>query len=174
MITLIVLFIVFLFAGVVLMLVAVKRKQMAWLYASLLSFLLMAACGGFAVYKLVTGSVGGLLRSRTGEQVYEAMFGKPAYDCVKVTQVQDQVIPVMDDAIFLSWETCPQEMRRILTRQAYSAMKVDTSSMEGSLPFGREDWFEKKGDSIWVYEAGQQKIWANVDSTRAFCRYLNK
>jgi hypothetical protein len=118
-------------------------------------------------------------RSRTGEEIYEALFGKQKTNCVSILNYQDQIIPKIDYAIWLQFETCPEELKRILSKHEFSGSKVSTDKWNGKAPYGETiKWFNPKtlGDSIMVYEYSSddrrniQTIWANLDSTKVFVR----
>jgi hypothetical protein len=120
-----------------------------------------------------------IFRSRTGEEIYEALFGKQKTNCVSVLNHQDQVVPKIDYAIWLQFETCPEELKRILSKHEFSAGKVSTDNWDGEIPYGETiKWFNPKtlGDTIMVYEYSSddsrniQTIWANLDSTKVFVR----
>lgn len=118
-------------------------------------------------------------RSRTGEEIYEALFGKQKNNCVAILNYQDQIIPKIDYAIWLQFETCPEELKRILSKHEFSEGKVSTDKWDGKIPYGETiKWFNPKtlGDTIMVYEYSSddsrniQTIWANLDSTKVFVR----
>ena len=59
--------------------------------------------------------------SRPGSEIYAAIFGKPAENCVKVINSTDQLVPKMDCCIWLEFKTCPTELRRICGLYNYEA-----------------------------------------------------
>jgi hypothetical protein len=154
-----------------------KLKQTA-LFVSI-AFLSLAGLTG---YKLVTKSyhkIADTLKPRTGDEIYDDLFGKRQTNCVKVLNYQDQVIPKIDYAIWLHFETCPDELKRILSRHQFSVEKLPTKEWNGKIPYGETlDWFNPTilGDTIMVYEYSTtdnrniQTIWTTSDSTKVFCR----
>lgn len=119
------------------------------------------------------------LRPRTGDEIYDALFDKRQTNCIKILNFQDQVIPKIDYAIWLHFETCPAELKRVLSRYEFSEEKLTTAKWHGKIPDGETlDWFNPTtlGDSILVYEYSTnnsrhiQTIWINLDSTKVFVR----
>ncbi|CAN5328718.1 hypothetical protein BH20BAC1_BH20BAC1_21600 [soil metagenome] len=120
-----------------------------------------------------------VLRPRTGEEIYDALFDIRQSDCVKVINYQDQTVPKIDYAIWLYFETCPFELKRILSRYEFTSEELATKEWNGKIPSGETlTWFNPRilGDTIMVYEhvitqnKRIQTIWASLDSTKAFCR----
>lgn len=118
-------------------------------------------------------------RSRTGDEIYDALFDKRKTKCIKILNYQDQVVPKIDYAIWLQFEICPAELKRILSRHKFTAGKLSTDKWDGKIPYGETlEWFNPKtlGDTIMVYEYSSddrrniQTIWANLDSTKVFVR----
>jgi hypothetical protein len=113
-----------------------------------------------------------ILKPRTGNEIYFALFGKTESKCLKVLNHQDQVIPKIDYAIQLHFETCPNELKRILKLYDFRTEIHSTKDWKTN-----EDWFkpETLGDSILVftYKKDQygngQTIYSSLDSTKAFC-----
>lgn len=125
-------------------------------------------------YKKVTG----IFKPRTGDEIYSALFGKPAYDCVKIKHFQDQIVPKIDCAIWLHYKTCPKELNRILNLKLYNSEKISTKRMNSEGPHGNENWFhpELLGGSILIFsyqkdEYGNgQELYSNLDSTEVYCK----
>jgi hypothetical protein len=96
---------------------------------------------------------------------------------VKVLNSQDQVIPKIDYAIWLYFETCPKELNRILNLHSFSSETISTKGLEIDGPSANEKWFEPAslGDSILVFTykkdhyGNGQTIYSSVDSTKVFC-----
>lgn len=145
----------------------------------LFSFISLA---GWTGYKFVTKSynkVNDTLKPRTGDEIYDALFDKRKTDCVKILNHQDQVVPRIDYAIWLHFETCPKELNRILSRHEFTSLKLPTMIWNGKIPYGETlDWFNPTtlGDTIMVYEYSTndsrniQTLWTSLDSTKVFCR----
>lgn len=135
---------------------------------------------GWTGYKFLTKSynkVANTLKPRTGNEIYDALFGKRKYECVKVLNKQDQIVPKIDYAIWLHFETCPEELKRILSRHKFTSEKLQTKDWNGKIPYGETlDWFNPTtlGDTIMVYEYSAnnnrniQTIWTSLDSTEVF------
>ena len=123
--------------------------------------------------------VASALKPRTGEEIYKALFGPDKSGCVQVTNSQDQIIPKIDFAIWLKFETCPTELKRILSRHTFDFGEVETGSWTESIPYGEViDWVNPQvmGDTIFVFEYSSedgrniQTLWTSRDSTRVLCR----
>jgi hypothetical protein len=157
-----------------------NTKNLKWaLIASFMAFLgvfvwTLHSAGAKAIAKIAQMS-----KPRTGEEIYAALFDKPSYDCVKVLDFKDQIVPKIDVAIFLHFETCPNELKRILARHEFASGTGPTKSWTAKIPYAEEiSWFtpQAKGDTIMVYEFSTnhnkniQTIWASKDSTKVFCR----
>ena len=157
-----------------------KNKKLK--LTALFAFIAFLSLGSLTGYKLVTKSynkITEVLKPRTGDEIYDGLFGKREINCVKVLNYQDQVIPKIDYAIWLHFETCPSELKRILSRHEFSAEKLPTKEWNGKIPYGETlDWFNPTtlGDTIMVYEYSTtnnrniQTLWTTLDSTKVFCR----
>ncbi len=138
-------------------------------------FICSTAFTCFMIVKKITAG----FKSRTGDEIYEALFGKRETDCVEILHHQDQVIPKIDDAIWLHFETCPEELKRVLSRHKYRAEKLSTDKWSEKIPHNEAlKWFTPTllGDTIMVYEyvsddyRNIQTIWTTLDSTKVFVR----
>jgi hypothetical protein len=164
------------------LLFGIFRRDKKLLLNSAFVFLVFLGFAGWTGFEFVTkfyNKVADTLKPRNGDEIYDALFGKRQTECVKVLNHQDQVVPKIDYAIWLHFETCPKELKRILSRHEFSGGKVATNGWDGKIPFGETlDWFKPTtlGDIILVYEYSTensrniQTIWASVDSTKVFCR----
>lgn len=149
---------------------------------ALLLFFTFIGLTTWTAYKVATkiyNKVAETLRPRTGDEIYDALFNKRQTDCIKILNFQDQVIPKIDYAIWLHFETCPDELKRILSRHQFSTERLSTAKWDGKIPYSESlDWFNPTtlGDSIIVYEFSRQDnkniqtIWTNLDSTKVFVR----
>ena len=165
-----------------LLLFGIFRKNKKLLRNSVFVLIVFLGFAGWTGFKFVTKSynkVADTFRPRNGDEIYDALFDKRQTDCVKVLNYQDQVVPKIDYAIWLHFETCPEELKRILTRHKFLGGKVKASSWDGKIPYVETlDWFKPTalGDSIMVYEYATdnsrniQTIWTSLDSTKVFCR----
>lgn len=149
---------------------------------SLVVFIIFIALAGWTGYKFVSKSynkVADTFKARTGDEIYDALFDKRQTHCVKVLNYQDQIIPKIDYAIWLHFETCPNELKRILSRHEFSSEKLSTKNWDGKIPYGETlGWFNPSilGDTIMVFEYSTndnrniQTIWTSLDSSNVFCR----
>lgn len=109
-------------------------------------------------------------RSRTGEEIYMAILGKPKTDCVKITGRKDQLIPKVDYAIYLKFEWCKEECERVLQLNPYEVSKIGTKNIKDKEIFDLKDM----GDSVYCYRykrgdyANDQYIFLSEDSTKAY------
>ncbi len=113
---------------------------------------------------------------RTGQEIYDSLFEKPPYDCVKI--IHSQEIPSYEVRL-LSFETCPKEMKRILARHKFTWGTEATKGWTETIPLADNvSWFvpQSMGDTIHIYEYSThesrniQTFWISRDSTQAFCR----
>jgi hypothetical protein len=133
-------------------------------------------------YKLFAGSyrtITKFFRPRTGDEIYEALFEKKQRDCVRILNYRDQLVPKIDNAIWLHFETCPEELKRILSRQKYSGQKLSSADWDNTVSADQTlNLFNPKslGDTIMVYECiitegkNIQTIWTNTAGTKAIVR----
>lgn len=150
--------------------------------SSLFLFFTFFSLTGWTVFKFVSKSynkVTETLKPRTGEEIYEALFDKRQTDCIKIINHQDQVVPKVDYAIWLHFETCPEELKRILSKHGFTTERLSTTKWNSEISDGETlDWFNPTalGDTIIVYEYSTsdnkniQTIWTNLDSTKVFVR----
>ena len=173
--------IAFLLFLVTLILGLTKKNKKLKLTALLLffAFIGLTVWTGFKLLSKTYNKVTETFRPRTGEEIYEALFDNKQNDCIKVLNFQDQVVPKIDYAIWLHFETCPDELKRILSRHDFSEEKLSTAKWDGKIPYGETlEWFNPTtlGDTILVYEYSTndsrniQTIWTNLDSTKVFVR----
>lgn len=172
---------VFLIFLVTLILGLIKKNRKFILTSFLLffAFIGLTAWTGFKFVNKSYNKVAENLRPRTGDEIYDALFDKRQIDCIKILNYQDQIVPKIDYAIWLHFETCPSELKRILSRHEFSTEKLPTKEWNGKIPYGETlDWFNPTtlGDTIMVYEYSTndsrniQTIWTNLDSTKVFVR----
>lgn len=144
-----------------------------------LAFIVIAGWTGYKVVNKINNKVADTFKMRTGDEIYDALFDKRKTDCVKILNYKDQVIPKIDYAIWLHFETCPKELERILTKHDFNSEKLSTDNWNEKIQFGEDlDWFNPTtlGDTIKVYEYSTddsrniQTIWTNLDSTEVFVR----
>jgi ABC-type transport system involved in multi-copper enzyme maturation permease subunit len=172
---------VFLVFLAMLILSLIKRSKKLYL-TTLFVFLFFIGLVGFTVFNFANKSykkVAETLRPRNGIEIYEALFGKRQSDCVRIIIFQDQIVPKIDYAIWLQIETCPKEIKRILSLNNYSTQIISKGNLEwGLLQENYLAWFNPKslGDTIIVYEytsldgKNTQTLWSNLDSTIVFVK----
>ena len=114
---------ILLFTAIILLLIGLWKKKSTLMKIAVFAFVLSVGTGGYSIYVLANKTYHAL-QPRTGEEIYAALFGKPASKCVKVLNYQDQVVPKIDYAIWLHFKTCPDEMRRILSQKNYAFEKI--------------------------------------------------
>lgn len=149
-----------------------RRMRLLWYATSFFGFalvlvLVVAVRTGRAVYHELKVS----LAPRSGEMIYNDLFGAPTTACVTITRHRDQVIPKLDTSIRLRVRTCPAELRRILGQAAYSSKKERTTRQNDT----DENGFEPSslGDTVWVHMTERipgrnwRWIYCNMDSTEA-------
>ena len=173
-------------ASIIIFLIGISKKKRMIMLFSVGVFLLSAVFAIIAIssftkktYKAVKDlreGPDGLVKPRTGDQIYDAILGKKESDCVTVFNHKDQVIPLIDKAILLHVNTCPEEMQRILARRYYEADFISSESLTDKPTNDSLAWFNPKslGDSINVYlyispnSNNSQTIWTNREETEAF------
>lgn len=136
--------------------------------------------GGLAIYKTVTkvrAKVTEVCKPRSGEEIYATLFGEPETACVQILHSQDQKIPRIDDAIWLHFKTCPDELHRILSLHPFEKEKISTEEFYVPQSSANTHWFqpEMMGDSIYVYEyideySSGQTIYTNLEETEGYCK----
>jgi hypothetical protein len=164
-----------------------KKNKKLKIIASLL-FVAFIGLSAWTVFSFVSKSylkvsesydkVTEILRPRTGDEIYDALFGKRQIDCIKILNHQDQVVPKIDYAIWLQFKTCPSELSRILSLHVFDSKIVSTNGWNTDGPNANKNWFkpETLGDSILVsfykkddYGNGQY-IYSSIDSTEVFVK----
>lgn len=109
-------------------------------------------------------------RSRSGIEIYTALFGKPKTDCIKITGRKDQLVPRVDYAIYLKFDWCKEECERVLQLNPYESVKMGANEMRDKELFNWKDM----GDSVYCYRykrgdyANDQYIYISEDSTKAY------
>jgi hypothetical protein len=167
---------------IALLILSLSKKSKRLKLMALLSFIVFTGLTGWTAFRFVRKSYNKVkesIRPRTGDEIYDALFGKRQTDCVNILNYQDQVVPKIDYAIWLHFETCPKELQRILSRHEFTVDKLPTANWDGRIPYGETlNWFNPTtlGDTIMVYEYSAdnsrniQTIWTNLDSTKVFVR----
>lgn len=113
------------------------------------------------------------LEPRKGVGIYRALFNDTLSDCVEIINYQDQIIPKIDYAILLHFETCKDELRRITSLRDFESKKVLGSSINES----NNGWFQprKLSDSVVVFSSfdeygNGQILYVSIDSSEVYCK----
>ena len=163
-----------------LLLIGAFRKNRVIIFSSLVTLVIALGSAFWTAYLLLNKTyhkVSETLKPRLGVEIYSALFGKSENDCVKVLNYQDQIVPKIDYAIWLEFETCPQELKRILNQHEFITSKVAKTEVEQNGLSENINWFNPQtlGDSllVFVYKKDNfgngQTIYSSLDSTRVFC-----
>lgn len=118
-VTSIILAVVLLVVSVILFFAGIVRRSLATFLLALLSFLSAAGVGAYGAFVLARKSIGLISFSRSGMQIYTAVFGRPSGNCTSVVHSTDQVLPRIDCCIWLEFKTCPRELARIASQGSY-------------------------------------------------------
>ncbi|RYM34990.1 hypothetical protein ERX46_06350 [Brumimicrobium glaciale] len=152
------------------------------LISALVLFFVVIGLGTWTTYTVINKSfnkISEIMKPRTGEEIYDALFDKRENNCVNVIQYQEQTVPILDAAIWMHFETCPKELERILSKHDFIAERSLTNKQISRIPYDKNShWFNPKllGDTIVIYEYSSenhrniQTIWSNLDSTEVFVR----
>jgi hypothetical protein len=142
-------------ASIIFFLIAISKKKMPLFYLALILSFLGVGTGLYAGYVFIQKSyfrISDSLKQRTGDEIYAALFdGKPE-KCTVVLETQDQMLPIIDVAIYLHFKTCEAELNRILKQQHYEMSLLEKYDFDTSSTT-EPDWFKplKMSDSIFVY-----------------------
>lgn len=118
------------------------------------------------------------LQPRSPEEIYTVIFKLPVDSCVKVINTVDQVIPKIDCCVWLEFNTCPHELRKIINKLPYQGkIYAATDSLNyNPLSTARPAWWApaKLGDSLYKMNYKQNSLTEitllfNKDSTHVFC-----
>lgn len=162
----------------VVLVVAIVKAKKGLIAGTAVGLLLTLVAGVWSASHIATQSrkrVANFMAPRSGGEIYAALFGEPVSGCVQVLNRQDQEMPMVDFAIYLEAQTCPQEMARIAKQRTYEIRKEVNITYTGSID--HVSWFTPAtlDDSIWVWtqldEFGNgQEIYLSEDSTHFYCR----
>lgn len=177
------LFLTFLF----LLFTGLGKGRKTTIYTSLFLLLVTLGAGVWTGYlfaskaynKMKNVELDNPFKARTGNEIYEALFGAPQQNCAQVINKRDQVVPRLDCCIWLEFATCPAELRRIIAQEPYKKSVVAATDTLSYIPnySPRPEWFKPAvlGDSIVKlrhynpYNPNCDRILLfSKDSTRAF------
>ena len=159
--------------------VSIMKKKL-WLFITSLAilFVFMGALliTGYKIMGTSLKHISLFKKERTGKEIYTALLGQPKTECVAIISFHDQLIPRIDNAIYLHFETCPTELRRITALQNYRIEKRSTKGWVANEPSPQNNWFNPAtlGDSVLVYEHVDedkddgQIMYVSTDSTKVF------
>ena len=141
--------------SVILFLISISKKKMTLFYFALLLSFLSVGVGLYAGFVFIQKSymkISKSLEPRTKEEIYTAIFKGNPNKCTVVLETQDQVLPVIDVAIYLHFKTCEAELNRILKQQQYEMSVLEKNNFDTANSLG-PDWFKplEMSDSIFVY-----------------------
>lgn len=114
------------FAFVFFIITGIKRKSKPKIIISFLFFFFTIIVSAWAVYAFVSKSyttITNNFKSRSGLEIYAALFGEDSSNCITVLNKMDQVIPRLDCCIWLEFKTCPRELNRIISQHVYKEKK---------------------------------------------------
>jgi hypothetical protein len=167
--------------SVIFFFIAIAKKKMPLFYFALLLSFAGVGTGLFAGYKFLYKSyvkISDSLKPRTGEEIYAALFDGNPNECTKVIEKQDQVVPVIDVAIYLHFKTCESELNRILKQQQYVKSVLVKNEEDTTSNSINPDWFEplKMDDSVYVYTykkddfGNYQSLFVSKKKDEVYCK----
>lgn len=156
------------------------RKNNVYIKISFVFLVILVLIGGYSGYKFASKSynkIAATFKPRTGLEIYIALFGKPEYNCLNVVHWQDQTVPKIDYAIWLEFQTCPEELERIVSIHKFDRKTISSKDISKKQPAHNVNWFSPQtlGDSVIVYEykkddyGNGQTIYTNLEQTKVYC-----
>ncbi len=141
----------------------VKKKRsliyvaIVFLFAALLAGLQTGYTVANKTYdRIKTVEIESPFKSRTGIEIYTALFGPPVQNCVRVVNQTDQIVPRLDCCIWLEFKTCPAELNRLIALEQYEKRTLLVNDTITYLPnySAKPEWFQPGtlGDSIYVFQ----------------------
>ncbi|HEY0680681.1 MAG TPA: hypothetical protein VGD17_20520 [Chitinophagaceae bacterium] len=172
----VVLFILF----VILLIKAIISRKKSWFVFTGLVLLLTIAASAFSAWIIGKKSIDlvqDTFEPRSGNEIYAALFGNSTENCVRVINHKDQA-PILDCCIWLQFQTCPAELRRILAQGDFAMTTVSKDKIGFHDPKRSEEptWFNPQllGDSILIFRYShtktdrEQMIYSSTDSTMVY------
>ncbi len=197
-ITVIITFLVFLSFGVALGLAIVKQKS-HYVIAAILTFLLTLGGVASTVYLVASKSIDKFsyqmnkaskamedaawereeaaltYEPRLGTEIYEGIFGAPTSECVTILNSKYKNDFEYEYDIWLHFETCPEEIDRIIAQQVYEIATESTAGWDTSGPLEEDNWFKPEllGDKVSVYISSddygdEQTLYVNLEKTEVY------
>lgn len=163
---------------ITLLLAGIIKKQMGYIYLSLLALLAGIIWVSWGVYSVGKKTLRSAFQPRSGTAIYEALLGKPDTNCVSVLHSRDQLIPKIDTEIILHFKTCPGELQRILNNKAFKeSVRIPAAAVKDHLSSALPDWFRpaEMSDTLLVFSSiddygNGQEIYSSPDSTEVYLR----
>lgn len=161
-----------------------KENKKIGAFAALM-FVLSMVLAGVSFFKIIYKTkeiVKNFGTKRTDIEVYSSFFGKPTSDCVTVNHFFDPVVPIMDNQLWLDFDTCPAEVAHIMELKRFEKMPLQSLPFDGTAnnDSTKTDWATKKYMSdltqFYTYkderdhegEDYKHQLWISKDSTHAF------
>jgi hypothetical protein len=169
----------------ILLIIGLIKKRKSLIIISIIIFIISIGFGGWTgltITKKTINKAKETLKPRTGDEIYDGLFGHSDFKCTDIQNYQDMEFPIIDFAIVMKFKTCPQEFKRILNLHEFSSKILLTKDWDGDIPCGvKLDWLNPKsmGDTIMVYEYSSDNnrkiltFWTSLDSTQVYCREIN-
>lgn len=165
--------------------IGIKQKKLVFVLIAILMFITTLFCSLALVFKTsklfyskTKSKINQNLKPRSGIEIYNDLFGKSSYNCVNILQFKDQIVPTIDVSICLEFESCPMEIKRLLSLNNYKIQLVQTTDTTTiNYVSDQPYWFNVKTMGNTFFEAifvdeqhpGQSKILCfNKDSSRVF------
>lgn len=112
---------------------------------------------------------------------YEAIWGTSLPDCVEILQEESPSIPLMDYSYVFHIKCCPEELKRILSRENFTIERVESKELNRVSTGKILDWYKpwNLGNVVLVYtyQEGYGKgatIYSNLTMTEAYCiKFIN-
>lgn len=169
-------------AFLIFLILGITKKKSKWFITSGICLVLAFFTGFFMLFSVLLKTQDKIItamRPRTGQSIYNALFGVPAKPCVQVKRYKDQVVPRLDCCIWLEFNTCPEELQRIIKQQSYQNQQHAAADSSSYLPSysDRPVWWEpwdlgEKLNSLQHIDPADpnhaQYLLFSIDSTRGY------
>jgi hypothetical protein len=121
-----------------------------------------------------------IFRQRSGEEIYNAVFGAPVPRCTNIINKKDHHVPIIDCCIWLHFTSCPEEINRIIHNIDTASYKLIKKYLPPSASREQPSWWkpEKSGsDQILLCyynsnEAHYRIFYISKDSTEVYYQDL--
>jgi hypothetical protein len=176
-------FLFFLFLGLLIAGLALKKKMLAWSSAGVFLFCILSTV--YTINRAISKAVNkvqSVAAPRPAPEIYEAILGTPVAACVQILESKDQLVPRLDPGIFLHFKSCPAEVKRLLARHNYQFRKISPGDPLANLRSspGAPEWFRpfSLNDTIYEYSFDElenqswQTLYVSRDSTQIYLQDL--